>query len=332
MTNRDNTFKRPVGRHQDFLDAALGSGLNQAMEEGHACGVLEAIDYAESGSYDESFASFIMASSTAPTLAGKQYCESFAQAASNAQSAFETALLNAASETKAGQIAEALWRESSREVSIYLSFLGVYFSERRKHVVAIQYHDRALRINPDYAMAYFSRGNAKVDLRLYDEAIPDLERAAQLFQTQDDLTNYRHALTILNNLKKSKIENHEKFEYSDQQQSKTSADKEVGHSSEMISNAAQYQFFLIELTQQFPKIPENERQELAAGMLYKYLTQHYDDQESQYTDVDREFFKAICFQQGFDLEKFASKKRSRKFFLMGLVIGGLIAYAIFKLL
>lgn len=273
-----------------------------------------------------------MASGTAPTLEGRQYCEDFAQATRYAQSKFEIALSNAASETKAKQIAEAAWHESNREVAIYLSFLGGCFSERKEHNVAIQYHDRALEINPGYAMAYFSRGNAKIDLRLYDEAIPDLERATHLFQAQNDFTNHRHALTILNNLKNYKLENPEKFEHSTRQQSEIFADKELGDSSDMVSNAAQYQVFLIELTKQFPQISENKRQELAAGMLYKHLAQQYDIQECHIAEVDREFFKAICFQQGLDVERFASKRRSRKSFLIGLVIGGVIIYVILKLL
>jgi tetratricopeptide (TPR) repeat protein len=331
MINHNDISERPVGKYQDFLDGAVGSDFSRAMEEGHAYRVLEAIEYAKNGSYDESFSSFVMASRSAPTLAGKQCCENFSQAVSNAQKAFDTALSNAASEIKAEQIAEAVWHKSSKGVSIYLSFLGVYFSERGKHDAAIQYHNRALEINPGYAMAYFSRGNAKVDLHLYDEAIPDLEQAAQLFKMQDDLISHHRAIAILNSLENCKFESYKEFEHGNLHQTELSVNKETGDTTEMICNAAQYQAFLVELAKKFPKTPKNKCQELAAGMLYKHINQKYDDQEYQYTAVDREFFKAVCFQQGLDVQRITSKNRSRNGFLVGFAIGGLIMYAFLKL-
>ncbi|MCX5961579.1 MAG: tetratricopeptide repeat protein [Cyanobacteria bacterium] len=111
--------------------------------------------------------------------------------------AHENALANAASETKAKEIAQASWNTLSKELSVYLNFLGVYFSERKKYLEAIQYYDRAIKINPSYAMAYFSRGGTKADLRLYNEASQDLQIAEQLFHEQGDLTNYQNARKIL---------------------------------------------------------------------------------------------------------------------------------------
>ena len=195
MTNCDNP-ERPIGRYQDFLDTALGTDMTQAMENRHAAGVLEAIDYADQENYVEASALFLMASNTAPTDIGKQYCEILAKAANDAYNAYENALANVASETKAKEIAQASWDALSKELSIYLNFLGVYFSEREKYLEAIQYYDRAITINPSYAMAHFSCGGTKADLHLYNEASQDLKIAKQLFKEQGDLSNYQNAQKI----------------------------------------------------------------------------------------------------------------------------------------
>lgn len=196
MTNRNNP-ERPVGRYQDFIDAALGTDMTQLMENRHTTRVLEAIDYVDQGNYGEASARFLIASSTAPTDAGKQYCQVLAKAANDAYNAHKNALENAVSETKAKEIAQALWDTLSKKLPIYLNFLGVYFSERKKYLEAIQYYDRAIKINPSYAMAYFSRGGTKADLHLYNEASQDLQIAEQLFNEQGDLTNYQNARKIL---------------------------------------------------------------------------------------------------------------------------------------
>lgn len=196
MTNRNNP-ERPVVRYQDFLDAALGTDMTQVMENCHSATVLEAMDYADQGNYGEASALFSMASNIAPTDAGKQQCQVLAKAAIDAYNAHENALANAASETKAKEIAQASWDTLSKELSVYLNFLGVYFSERKKYLEAIRYYDRAIKINPSYAMAYFSRGGTKADLHLYDEASQDLKIAEQLFNEQGALTNYQIARKIL---------------------------------------------------------------------------------------------------------------------------------------
>ncbi|MCX5961578.1 MAG: hypothetical protein NT070_00090 [Cyanobacteria bacterium] len=84
MTNRGNNPERPVSIYQDFLDATLGSDMTQAIENGHAARVLEAIDYADQGNYGEAAALFLMAFNTAPTDAGQQYCQVLAKAANDA--------------------------------------------------------------------------------------------------------------------------------------------------------------------------------------------------------------------------------------------------------
>ena len=119
-----------------------------------------------------------------------------AKAANDVYNTHENALANVASETKAKEIAQASWDALSKELSIYLNFLGVYFSEREKYLEAIQYYDRAITINPSYAMAYFSRGGTKADLHLYNEASQDLKIAKQLFKEQGDLSNYQNAQKI----------------------------------------------------------------------------------------------------------------------------------------
>jgi tetratricopeptide (TPR) repeat protein len=206
MTNRDNNPERPVSKYQDFLDASLGTDITQAMENRHAVRVLEAIDCLEKGNYAEATALFLMTSNIAPTEVGKQYCKILAKGANDSYNAYEKALANSASEIRAKETAKVLWNTLSKELSEYLNFLGVYFSERKKYLEAIQYYDRAIKTNPSYAMAYFSRGGTKADLHLYDEAIQDLEIAEQLFQEQGNLANYQNArkfLAQMNALKSS---------------------------------------------------------------------------------------------------------------------------------
>ncbi|EDX82810.1 hypothetical protein S7335_1113 [Synechococcus sp. PCC 7335] len=107
--NSRNKPEHPVGRYQDFLDAALGTDMTQGMEKRHAARVLEAIDYADQEDYVEATALFSMASSTAPTASGKQSCLLLSKGASDAYNAYENALANAASEIKAKEIAQAAW-------------------------------------------------------------------------------------------------------------------------------------------------------------------------------------------------------------------------------
>jgi len=55
-------------------------------------------------------------------------------------------------------------------------------------------------INPQYAEAYYNRGNAKYKSGDKAGAIKDLETAKQLFQQQGDIQNAQKVQEILNKL------------------------------------------------------------------------------------------------------------------------------------
>jgi tetratricopeptide (TPR) repeat protein len=332
MTNRDNNPERPVVRYQDFMDATLGSDMTQAMENRHASRVLEAVDHAEQGNYAEAAALFLIALNTAPTEVGKRYCQTLAKGTNDADSAYENALANAASEMRARETAKVLWNSVKKDLSAYLNFLGVYFSERKKYSESIQYYDRAIKIDPSYAMAYFSRGGTKVDLHLFDEAVPDLQKAAQLFYEQNDLPNYQNAQKILQQLQGANFGSGRKQVGHSQQLQEDVAEKDFGSYEQLLHNAAQLKTFSIQVAREFPKVPQPQQKELAAGLFFKHLEDKYDGQEEKYTDLDREFMKAFCFQQGLDIQEHHLRNKSLKSFFIGLLAGGLVVYVFFQLI
>ncbi|BAY95406.1 MULTISPECIES: tetratricopeptide repeat protein [unclassified Tolypothrix] len=330
MTNLGNNPERPVGRYQDFLDATFGSDMTQSMENRHAARVLEAIDYADQGNYAEAADLFLMASNTATTEAGKRYCQTLAKGAIDANTAYENFLANAASVTRAKEKAKTSWNTLSKELSVYLNFLGVYFCERKKYSEAIQYYDLAIKINPSYAMAYFSRGGAKADLRLFDEAIHDIKKAVQLFSDQNDLPNYENAQKILQQIQSANSNLGRKQVGNSNQLQENVFKKDFGSYEKLLYHAAKLKALSIQIAREFPTTPQPKQKELAAGLLFKYLEDKYDDRERKYTDLDREFMKAICFQQGLDLNQYYARNKSFKNFFAGLLVGGLIVYIILK--
>ena len=57
------------------------------------------------------------------------------------------------------------------------------------------------RINPNYAEAYNSRGNARSELGDKQGAIQDFQKAADLFQKQGDTNSYNKAINNLTKVK-----------------------------------------------------------------------------------------------------------------------------------
>ena len=51
---------------------------------------------------------------------------------------------------------------------------------RGDYTGAIADYDKAIKLNPDYALAYTNRGLAKAQLKQYSEAIADLDKAIEL--------------------------------------------------------------------------------------------------------------------------------------------------------
>jgi tetratricopeptide (TPR) repeat protein len=58
--------------------------------------------------------------------------------------------------------------------------MGVTLNKLKKYPESIKAYDRALAVKPDYADAYFTRGQVHLNAGQYDKAIADYEKAAQL--------------------------------------------------------------------------------------------------------------------------------------------------------
>ena len=53
-------------------------------------------------------------------------------------------------------------------------------ADLKQYFEAIKDHDKAIELDPNYAMAYNNRGVAKADLKQYFEAIKDHDKAIEL--------------------------------------------------------------------------------------------------------------------------------------------------------
>jgi tetratricopeptide (TPR) repeat protein len=62
----------------------------------------------------------------------------------------------------------------------------------------------AIRLNPQYADAYYNRGNSYFNLKKYDLAIADAQQAANLFQQQGDTENYQKTLSLIEDIEELK--------------------------------------------------------------------------------------------------------------------------------
>ncbi len=311
------------------MDEALGSDLAQSFEDRHLHRVIEAIDYAEEGEYAEAIVRFLTAAGTGFLPANKHYCTCFAQIAKEAQERLDIALSNSAAEATARKLAKEVWHESYGKLSDYLNFLGVSLSEHKRLDIAIRCYTIALQFNPNHAMAHFSRGNTKADLHLFEEAIIDLEKAAQLFQSNSDLDNYQNAINSFNIVKNAKAQRDNLA--SNKQQFNELSDKNYGDSDEMIRNAARFEASILLNKTAAPKAPLLKLKLIAMGELYNYLKQRYDSQEYRFNELDREILKATSFYQGKEVERVASRRKSVRSFLIGLLVGGATVFVILQL-
>lgn len=66
---------------------------------------------------------------------------------------------------------------------------------------AIADYNQAIELDSQYAAAYNNRGRARFDLRDIQGAAEDLQKAADLFFAEGDIAHYKQALEALNSLK-----------------------------------------------------------------------------------------------------------------------------------
>jgi tetratricopeptide (TPR) repeat protein/S1-C subfamily serine protease len=57
---------------------------------------------------------------------------------------------------------------------------GLLYSDQKKYDLALSDYDKAIEINPNYADAYYNRGNLYYDLQKYDLALSDYSKAIEL--------------------------------------------------------------------------------------------------------------------------------------------------------
>ncbi|MBD2250591.1 tetratricopeptide repeat protein [Nostoc parmelioides] len=83
---------------------------------------------------------------------------------------------------------------SEEELHFNLGILSLLSGDMKG---AIENFNQAIRMNPNYALAYKSRGFAKVQLGDEKEAIEDLQRAADIFQEQEETAEYLEVINII---------------------------------------------------------------------------------------------------------------------------------------
>lgn len=58
--------------------------------------------------------------------------------------------------------------------------MGVAYDHKQDYDQAITDFNQAIRLKPDYALAYYDRGNAYAEKKAYDQAITDYTQAIQV--------------------------------------------------------------------------------------------------------------------------------------------------------
>merc|ERR1712110_623871 len=82
-------------------------------------------------------------------------------------------------------------------VEVYLKMAGFYDTCVRNNEKAIQYFDKALKINDSHAFALNMRGMMKLSLDRHEEAITDLRKATRFSNDKTYLKNLRDAEALL---------------------------------------------------------------------------------------------------------------------------------------
>lgn len=320
---------RSVSSYQDFLDIRLGSDCVRVIESGHASNFLEAVEYLERNDYATASTIFLSAAKTALTPLGIQCCETLSSVLDEASHVFERALANAASESRARDIARNKISRCTGELYSYLLFLGICLFERKEYMESAECFNKVIQNIPNHSYAYFCRGTTKIELYEFEEAINDLKSAMKLFAQEKNWKYYRKTKKILLDLEKTKssfISMVKKYHECQFRQNRNSV--EFGSYDNLLKNVSQLKVFLLQITQEFPEISPEIQREMAAKIFFDSLRTQYDNQHKKYTDLDREFMKAICLQYGLDLQQYFLRNRSLKGFTFGLIIGICLSYII----
>ncbi|MDB9541258.1 tetratricopeptide repeat protein [Anabaenopsis tanganyikae CS-531] len=88
---------------------------------------------------------------------------------------------------------------SHSDTVTYIARSNVY-RKQQKWDLALADYNKAIAIDPNDAYAYLYRGAVYVYLRDINKARENLQRAGQLYLTQDDPDGYQRTITLLNSL------------------------------------------------------------------------------------------------------------------------------------
>ena len=78
---------------------------------------------------------------------------------------------------------------------------GILYYKQGKWDLAISDYNQAIALNPKFALAYVNRGVVYILAENKQKGIEDLQKAAQLYQEQDDTERYKRVMEVLQQLK-----------------------------------------------------------------------------------------------------------------------------------
>ena len=81
--------------------------------------------------------------------------------------------------------------------AIAYSSRGIPHVYLKDYQAAINDFTKAIKINPNLAAAYAGRGVVRFNLKDYQQAIPDLEKASELYKQQGNEQLYQEAQNVI---------------------------------------------------------------------------------------------------------------------------------------
>ncbi|NJP19470.1 MAG: tetratricopeptide repeat protein, partial [Hydrococcus sp. CRU_1_1] len=74
---------------------------------------------------------------------------------------------------------------------------GLLYANQQKWELALADYNQALQLNPNYANAYYNRGIVRYQMGDRQGSIQDLQKSAELFYQQGNMSLYQQAIDVL---------------------------------------------------------------------------------------------------------------------------------------
>ncbi|NJM86388.1 MAG: tetratricopeptide repeat protein [Hydrococcus sp. RU_2_2] len=74
---------------------------------------------------------------------------------------------------------------------------GLLYAKQQKWELALADYNQALQLNPNYANAYYNRGIVRYQMGDRQGSIQDLQKSAELFYQQGNMSLYQQAIDVL---------------------------------------------------------------------------------------------------------------------------------------